>query len=92
MNPQVVDEIVERALAEDVGTGDVTTEATVAPDARARAPISRSVSVPVRWCPRTIGDRLQGRPQVLVGDQDVVLNDVLLVPLKPGEKNPEFIF
>jgi len=32
-------EIVRRALAEDVGTGDVTTEATVPADARARARI-----------------------------------------------------
>jgi nicotinate-nucleotide pyrophosphorylase (carboxylating) len=32
-------EIVRRALAEDVGSGDVTTEATVPPDARARARI-----------------------------------------------------
>jgi nicotinate-nucleotide pyrophosphorylase (carboxylating) len=30
-------ELVRRALAEDVGTGDVTTQATVAEDARARA-------------------------------------------------------
>jgi hypothetical protein len=28
----------------------------------------------------------------VVGDQDVVLDDVLLVPLKPGEKNPESTF
>jgi hypothetical protein len=28
----------------------------------------------------------------VVADQDVLLDDVLLVPLKPGEKNPEFIF
>jgi hypothetical protein len=28
----------------------------------------------------------------VVGDQDVVLDDVLLVPLKPGEKNPDFLF
>jgi nicotinate-nucleotide pyrophosphorylase (carboxylating) len=32
-------ELVERALDEDVGTGDVTTEATVDPDAHARARI-----------------------------------------------------
>src|ERR1700710_1712896 len=32
-------EIVRRALAEDVGPGDVTTEATVPADARARARI-----------------------------------------------------
>jgi nicotinate-nucleotide pyrophosphorylase (carboxylating) len=31
--------LVEHALAEDVGTGDVTTDATVAPDARAKARI-----------------------------------------------------
>ena len=29
---------------------------------------------------------------VVVGDQDVVLEEVLLVPLKRGERNPEFIF
>jgi hypothetical protein len=28
----------------------------------------------------------------VLADRDVVLNDVLLVPLKSGEKNPEFIF
>jgi hypothetical protein len=28
----------------------------------------------------------------VVGDQDVVLDDVLLVPLKPGEKNPNLLF
>ncbi len=33
--------IVERALAEDVGSGDVTTEAIVSPQARARALISQ---------------------------------------------------
>jgi nicotinate-nucleotide pyrophosphorylase (carboxylating) len=32
-------ELIDRALAEDVGAGDVTTEATVAPDARARATV-----------------------------------------------------
>ena len=29
---------------------------------------------------------------VVIGDEDVVLDDVLLVPLKPGERNTEFIF
>lgn len=33
--------LVRRALAEDVGSGDVTTQATVAPDAQARALISQ---------------------------------------------------
>jgi nicotinate-nucleotide pyrophosphorylase (carboxylating) len=33
--------LVRRALEEDVGTGDVTTNATVAPDARARAMITQ---------------------------------------------------
>jgi nicotinate-nucleotide pyrophosphorylase (carboxylating) len=33
--------LIERALAEDVGDGDVTTEATVDPDARARATITQ---------------------------------------------------
>jgi nicotinate-nucleotide pyrophosphorylase (carboxylating) len=32
-------DVVARALAEDLGDGDVTTAATVAPDARARAVI-----------------------------------------------------
>lgn len=36
-----VDEIVERALAEDVGDGDVTTVATVSPDLRARALVTQ---------------------------------------------------
>jgi nicotinate-nucleotide pyrophosphorylase (carboxylating) len=34
-------ELIERALREDVGSGDVTTEATVAADARARALITQ---------------------------------------------------
>jgi nicotinate-nucleotide pyrophosphorylase (carboxylating) len=34
-------ELVRRALAEDVGSGDVTTEATVAPESRARATITQ---------------------------------------------------
>jgi nicotinate-nucleotide pyrophosphorylase (carboxylating) len=34
-------ELVRRALEEDIGSGDVTTEATVAPHARARATISQ---------------------------------------------------
>jgi nicotinate-nucleotide pyrophosphorylase (carboxylating) len=36
-----VSELIDRALAEDVGDGDVTTEATVDPDARARATITQ---------------------------------------------------
>jgi nicotinate-nucleotide pyrophosphorylase (carboxylating) len=36
-----ISEIVARALAEDVGSGDVTTAATVSPDARARAVITQ---------------------------------------------------
>jgi len=36
--------LVEQALAEDVATGDVTTEATVAPEARARARIVQKAS------------------------------------------------
>ena len=34
--------LVEHALAEDVGTGDVTTDATVAKEARARARIAQN--------------------------------------------------
>ncbi|MGH2911192.1 MAG: carboxylating nicotinate-nucleotide diphosphorylase [Solirubrobacteraceae bacterium] len=37
MSDEQLNELVRRALAEDVGGGDVTTDATVAPDARARA-------------------------------------------------------
>jgi nicotinate-nucleotide pyrophosphorylase (carboxylating) len=37
-------ELVRRALDEDIGSGDVTTEATVAPEARARATISQKAS------------------------------------------------
>ena len=34
-------DLIDRALAEDVGDGDATTEATVAPDARGRgSPLS----------------------------------------------------
>jgi nicotinate-nucleotide pyrophosphorylase (carboxylating) len=36
-----MDELIERALAEDVGDGDATTEATVDPHARARATITQ---------------------------------------------------
>jgi nicotinate-nucleotide pyrophosphorylase (carboxylating) len=36
-------ELVRRALAEDIGGGDVTTDATVAPDARARALITQKM-------------------------------------------------
>ena len=35
------DELIERALAEDVGDGDATTAATVDADARARATITQ---------------------------------------------------
>jgi nicotinate-nucleotide pyrophosphorylase (carboxylating) len=35
------DDLIDRALAEDVGDGDATTEATVDPDARARAVITQ---------------------------------------------------
>jgi nicotinate-nucleotide pyrophosphorylase (carboxylating) len=37
----MIDEIVERALAEDIGSGDVTTAATVPEDARGRALITQ---------------------------------------------------
>jgi nicotinate-nucleotide pyrophosphorylase (carboxylating) len=40
MDPQTL-ELIDRALAEDVGDGDATTEATVDPDARARATITQ---------------------------------------------------
>jgi nicotinate-nucleotide pyrophosphorylase (carboxylating) len=36
-----ISDLIERALAEDVGDGDVTTEATVDPEARARATITQ---------------------------------------------------
>jgi nicotinate-nucleotide pyrophosphorylase (carboxylating) len=41
LDPAVLDEVVARALAEDVGPGDVTTRATVPPGARARARITQ---------------------------------------------------
>ncbi|MFZ0090202.1 MAG: carboxylating nicotinate-nucleotide diphosphorylase [Solirubrobacteraceae bacterium] len=41
MSSTAIDDIVARALAEDVGDGDVTTEATVPADARARAVITQ---------------------------------------------------
>jgi nicotinate-nucleotide pyrophosphorylase (carboxylating) len=40
-DPPVLSEIVARALAEDVGSGDVTSEATVASEQRARAQITQ---------------------------------------------------
>lgn len=39
--PPTVDEVVARALAEDLGDGDVTAQATVPPGARARATITQ---------------------------------------------------
>lgn len=41
ISSQELDALVQRALAEDVGTGDVTTQATVAADAQARALITQ---------------------------------------------------
>jgi nicotinate-nucleotide pyrophosphorylase (carboxylating) len=41
MSDDELTELVRRALAEDVGGGDVTTDATVEPDARARALITQ---------------------------------------------------
>jgi nicotinate-nucleotide pyrophosphorylase (carboxylating) len=41
VEPAAIDELVARALAEDVGSGDVTTAATVPPDVRARAVITQ---------------------------------------------------
>ena len=41
MSAEDLTALVRRALAEDVGSGDVTTEATVSPDARARALITQ---------------------------------------------------
>src|SRR5205807_5526068 len=41
MDDQAVADVVGRALAEDVGSGDVTTAATVDPDAQARALITQ---------------------------------------------------
>nr|MDQ2895055.1 nicotinate-nucleotide diphosphorylase (carboxylating) [Actinomycetota bacterium] len=41
MGVQTIDEIVRRALAEDVGSGDVTTAATVPPEATAQALITQ---------------------------------------------------
>ncbi|HTX30480.1 MAG TPA: carboxylating nicotinate-nucleotide diphosphorylase [Solirubrobacteraceae bacterium] len=41
MEPEVIRCAVERALAEDVGSGDVTTEATVPPGTRARARVTQ---------------------------------------------------
>jgi nicotinate-nucleotide pyrophosphorylase (carboxylating) len=41
LDPAVLADVVARALAEDVGTGDVTTRATVPPGTRARARITQ---------------------------------------------------
>jgi nicotinate-nucleotide pyrophosphorylase (carboxylating) len=41
MQATAIQEIVERALAEDLGDGDVTTAATVAPELRARALVTQ---------------------------------------------------
>jgi nicotinate-nucleotide pyrophosphorylase (carboxylating) len=41
LDPEVVQDVVRRALAEDVGPGDVTTDATVPPGTRARARITQ---------------------------------------------------
>jgi len=44
MNAEPLAEIVARALAEDLGSGDVTSEATVAADARAEARITQKAA------------------------------------------------
>jgi nicotinate-nucleotide pyrophosphorylase (carboxylating) len=44
LDAQTLDELVRRALAEDIGTGDVTSEATVAPGARAVATITQKAA------------------------------------------------
>ncbi|MBA2513247.1 MAG: carboxylating nicotinate-nucleotide diphosphorylase [Solirubrobacterales bacterium] len=44
MEPEPLDALIDRALEEDVGAGDVTTEATVAIAARARATITQKQS------------------------------------------------
>src|SRR5918998_5724420 len=41
LDPAALDDVVARALCEDVGAGDVTTAATVPPGARARARITQ---------------------------------------------------
>ncbi len=41
VQPEIIQEAVARALAEDVGEGDVTTAATVPPEARARAVVTQ---------------------------------------------------
>ncbi|WP_205699156.1 carboxylating nicotinate-nucleotide diphosphorylase [Conexibacter sp. SYSU D00693] len=41
LEPELIREVVARALAEDVGDGDITTEATVPPDARGIATITQ---------------------------------------------------
>src|SRR4051794_35789744 len=41
---ELTDDLIDRALAEDVGDGDATTEATVAADARARATITQKAA------------------------------------------------
>ncbi len=41
MRPDSIHDVVARALAEDVGSGDLTTQATVPADARARATITQ---------------------------------------------------
>lgn len=40
-NREVISDVVARALSEDVGDGDLTTESTVSPEARARALITQ---------------------------------------------------
>ena len=44
LDPAVVDDVVRRALEEDVGPGDATTDLTVPPGARARARITQKAS------------------------------------------------
>ena len=55
-------EIVARALAEDVGSGDVTTAATVAEDARARALITQKAPGVVFGLDARGGDVSAARP------------------------------
>src|SRR5579862_7137392 len=69
------EKIVRRALDEDIGTGDITTQATVARDRRSRAQIVAKDSGVVAGLPvvaevyRQVDPDMDVRPQVADGDR-----------------------
>lgn len=72
LSPEALDDFITRTLAEDVGTGDVTAEATIPADARFRARIAAREILVVAGLPVAIAIVRRLAPgaeiEVLVGD------------------------